>query len=147
MTEEISDFIKSQRVSVFAIEMSDGSSHVSTVHFAHTENPLLFIFETDRSYRKSEPLLQKETSRASLVIGWEEGSNSKTFQLDGDARVLKDDEQHLIEAYLAKFPEKTEKASDPENLFFVFVPTWWRFTDWFRPEGKMIITSHGKVTT
>ena len=142
MNREILDYIKTQRLSVLAVEMLDGSPHGATVHFAHMENPLMFFFETNRAYRKSEPLLQQELTRASLVIGFDE-SNIKTLQLDGDVRLLKDEENTLFdEIYLNKFPEKTEKmAANPELLPFVFLPKWWRFTDWTKPEGKVILTS------
>ncbi len=144
MDQGILDYIKSQRISVFGIEMLDGSPHGATVHFAHQENPLTFIFETSSKYRKSEPLLANDTARATLVIGFVEGPTEKTFQADGIATLLTSDDQ-LKKVYLSKFPEKEAKAGDPDNIFFSFTPTWWRFTDWGRPEGKTVITSDGKV--
>jgi len=143
MNQEILDYIQTQRICVLSVEMLDGSPHASTVHFAHMANPLMFFFETHRDYRKSEPLFGRETSRASMVIGFDE-SNMKTFQMDGEMRLLKDQEKNLFnEVYLGKFPSKAEKATDPKAVFFVFTPTWWRFTDWTKSSGKIIISSKG----
>lgn len=141
MHQEILDYLKTQRVGVLAVEMLNGSPHAATVHFAHTESPLMFFFETHRDYRKSEPLFGKTSTRASLVIGFDE-SNQKTLQLDGNVRLLKNDERELFDTvYLTKFPNKKEKSADPKFVPFIFLPSWWRFTDWTRPEGKVIFTS------
>jgi hypothetical protein len=139
ITDKIKEFLNSQNVGIFAIEMLDGSPHGATVHFAYTEDPFQFIFLTDRPYRKVEPLLGRKESRATFVVGFEEGANSKTFQLDGIARVLKPSEEHLKEIYLDKFEKKREKAFGENKLFFVFIPTWWRFSDFSK--GREITLS------
>ena len=141
MHQSILDFIRAERIAVIAVEMLDGSPHGATVHFAHTENPFTFIFETSRKYRKAEPLLASEKTRASLVIGFVEGAGQKTFQMDGIARVISENEKGFEEAYFKKFPQKGAKEESPDDLFFVFEPTWWRFTDWSGPEGKTVLTS------
>ncbi|MBP6884261.1 MAG: pyridoxamine 5'-phosphate oxidase family protein [Candidatus Pacebacteria bacterium] len=141
MNPEILDFLNTQRVSALAIEMLDGSPHVATVHFTHTENPFLFYFETYREYRKAEALFGRDASRASLVIGFGE-SVMKTFQLDGEVRLLRDDErEHFDSVYFQKFPERKEKSKDPKFVCFVFEPKWWRYTDWTKPTGKFVLTS------
>lgn len=145
MPKEAIDFINSQRVGVLALEMMDGSPHAATVHYAFDEKSGNFLFETYNTYRKAEPLAKKEITRATFVVGFEEGGRSKTFQLDGNARILKDSEKKLFDrVYLGKFPEKIEKSKDPKNVFFMFIPTWWRYTDWHTPQGKMVITSKDK---
>nr|MBP7804743.1 hypothetical protein [Candidatus Paceibacterota bacterium] len=78
MNQAILDYLNAQRVAVLAIEMMDGSPHGATVHFAYNENPFVFYFETNRNYKKSEPLFGREKSRASLVIGTSE-TDMKTF--------------------------------------------------------------------
>jgi uncharacterized protein YhbP (UPF0306 family) len=145
MTQEILDYIKSQRVGVLAVEMLDGSPHAATVHFANTENPLRFFFETDRQYRKSEPLFGREASRASLVIGFDE-TKMKTLQIDGTVRLLKDEEKPTFdEVYMGKFPEKEAMAARHDLVYFVLIPSWWRFTDWTKSEGKIILSSEDKT--
>lgn len=144
MNPEILNYIKSQRVGVLAVEMLDGSPHGATVHFANTENPLQFFFETYREYRKAEALFGREISRATFVIGSDE-SNMKTLQMDGEMRLIKPEEKQIIDdVYLGKFPEKKEKSKEPKVVFFTFIPKWWRFTDWTKPEGKIILTSDTK---
>ncbi len=142
MTQDILNYIKSQRVGVLAVEMMDGSPHAATVHFAHMDNPLTFFFETNREYRKAEPLYGREITRATFVIGSNE-SDMKTLQLDGEVRLLKNEDEKKMfnEIYLEKFPNKKEKAAALKFVSFLFIPTWWRFTDWTRPEGKLIILS------
>ena len=135
-----------QRVGVLAVEMLDGSPHAATVHFAHTEGPLIFIFLTERGYRKSEPLLARKITRASMVLGSNE-SDMRTLQLDGEARLLGGGDEHLKDAYFAKFPKKKERFQPPNDIFFLFTPRWWRFTDWTRPEGKTIYTSDDAIVT
>lgn len=144
MQKNILEFLVSQRVGVFAIEMLDGSPHGATLHFAHIDEPLTFIFKTSRKYRKSEALLGREVSRASFVVGFEEGSNSKTFQLDGETSVIGESESDLVEAYLTKFPEKKDKAPSVDNLYFKFTPKFWKFSDYSAPLGKKVITSDDK---
>lgn len=141
MKQEVLDYIKTQRVGVLAVEMLDGSPHAATVHFAHTEDPFIFYFETHREYRKAEPLFGRDVTRASFVIGSDE-SNLKTFQTDGTIRLLKPEEKETFDSiYLGKFLEKKTRAADPKFVFFKFTPTWWRFTDWTTPKGKVILTS------
>ncbi len=145
MSKEILDYISSQRICVLAVEMMDGAPHAATVHFAHQDDPLMFFFETDKRYKKSEPLFGKQETRASIVIGSNE-ANMKTFQMDGIARLIKDSEADLYEnVYHGKFPEKLGKSVGENYVCFLFVPNWWRFTDWTKPEGKLILTSTDKT--
>lgn len=144
MPKEILDYLNTKRVGVLAVEMLDGSPHAATVHFAYDEDSGLFLFETDRRYRKSEPLFGKEATRASFVIGFEE-TNTKTLQLDGIAQLVKTEAgKELFEkVYYGKFPEKAEKAKKLGDnwVSFSFKPTWWRFTVWTEDKGKVIISS------
>lgn len=137
-------YVARERVCVFAIEMLDGSPHASTVHFAHAGEAPTFIFLTEKKYRKAEPLFGKPQSRASMVLGFLEGK-MQTLQMDGVAEVLKEVDIELRDAYFAKFSEKKLKLDESNNFFFKFTPSWWRFTDWTRPEGKTIYLSDGSV--
>ena len=140
MQKEILEYIKGEQVGVLAVEMLDGSPHAATVHFAHTEDPIVFYFETNRDYRKAEALYGREKSRASFVLGCDEDTKI-TLQIDGIVELLKSEEKETFNVvYLEKFPKKKEKSKDPKFVFFKFIPTWWRFTDW-KPEGKIILTS------
>lgn len=139
MNQQILHYIKSQRVGVLAVEMPDGSPHAATLHFAHSEDPFVFYFETDPKTKKAEALLGKVAVRASFVIGSNEG-DMKTLQMDGEVRVIPPEENnHFEEIYFGRFPQKKGKHAD--QVSFTFTPTWWRFTDWGTPEGKRIWVS------
>ena len=142
MSEEVIDFINSQFLSVLSVEMMDGSPHAATVHFAMSEEPFMFLFETYRPYRKCEALFGREISRASVVIGFDE-SNRKTLQMDGEVKLLTTDTEMMLfnKVYFKKFPNKKEKSKDPKFVFFAFVPKWWRYTDWDHSSGKVILSS------
>ena len=141
MNPAVLDYLKTQHIGVLAVEMMDGSPHGATVHFAHSEDPFVFYFETNRQYRKAEALHGRPQSRASFVIGVDE-SQPKTLQMDGVVRLLTDAEKEAFATiYFTKFPKKEEKSADPSFVAFVFEPTWWRFTDYTLPEGKLIVTS------
>lgn len=135
MPKEALDFLRTQKVGVFAVRMQDGTPHAATVHFAHTEEPLAFIFLTSSTSRKLEPL-KKAESPASFVVGASEGT-MKTLQMDGKAMLA--DTEKLQNAYNVKFPRKTGEPT--EEVFFTFTPTWWRYSDWTLPEGNNIFSS------
>ncbi|MFA6520199.1 MAG: pyridoxamine 5'-phosphate oxidase family protein [Candidatus Paceibacterota bacterium] len=145
MQKEIIDFVHSQFLSVLAVEMMDGSPHVATMHYAFSDEPQMFLFETYRPHRKSEALFGRDVSRASMVIGFDE-NNRKTLQIDGEVKLLTSDTERLIfnKIYFKKFPNKKEKSKDPKFVFFSFIPKWWRFTDWDAPGGKKIVSSEEK---
>ena len=138
--KEVVDCINSQRTGVLAVRMLDGTPHGATLHFAYKLEPLIFIFLTSPSYRKLEPLRSGDTP-ATFVVGTTEEFN-KTLQMDGVAKL--NDFEECREIYFAKFPEKLNKH--PDDVFFIFTPTWWRLTDWTLPQGKTIWLSDGTVT-
>lgn len=146
MIPEVFQYLKTQRTGVLAVKMPDGAPHAATVHFAHSDEPFMFYFETKRDSRKAESLLTQTSVVASLVIGTSE-SEMKTLQLDGTIELVSPTEKTKFDrVYLAKFPEKEEKiqAETPETGAYIclkFTPTWWRFTDWTTLEGKKIWAS------
>jgi len=142
MHEEMMEFIGEERTAVLAVEMLDGSPHAATLHFVHAENPLKIIFLTDRTYRKAEPILQKGTTRASVVIGTEEAC-MKTLQLDGTISLT--NAEQYIEAYYTKFIDKDRAKLNEQDIFLEFTPVWSRYTDWTKPEGKTTFDSQGNI--
>jgi uncharacterized protein YhbP (UPF0306 family) len=141
IAQEAVEYLKTERIGVLAVKMLDGSPHGATVHFAHTEEPLEFLIQTGTDCMKSEPLLKNGSTEASFIVGQDE-NNMKTLQLDGIARVATENEEDsFMDTYLGKFPSKEERVKDPEAVFIIFTPTWWRFTDWKTPEGKKIWSS------
>lgn len=145
MPKEILDYIQTQRICGLAVEMLDGSPHAATVHFAFDEKTNSFLVKTHKEYRKVESLLEKGKTRASIVIGFTE-EEMKTFQADGIAEYVNDKlgKNEFGNVYYAKFPEKERDDEDSEAVYIRFTPTWWRFTDWKTPTGKLILTSTDK---
>ena len=136
------DFIQSNRVGVLAVQLVDGSPHAATVHFAHQEDPLSLIILTERSYKKCEALLKGDKVKSSFVIGTDE-EKMKTLQLDGEIKIIEDDQ--VAKKYFDKFNSKGDNFEPPEDVFLLFTPTWWRFTDWTKPEGKTSLDSEGRI--
>ena len=142
MNEAVLDYLKTQRTCVLAVEMMDGAPHSATVHVAHSDDPFILYFETNKNYRKAESLFGKNETRASVVVGFTE-DGKKTLQLDGTVRLIRPEESEIYDkVYLGKFPEKVEKSKSPDFVRFLFTPSWWRFTDF--SNGKTIITSEDK---
>lgn len=139
MHPSIAEYLKGERVCVLAVEMPDGAPHAATVHFTYIEEPLTFIVLTNPSTRKYEAFV-KNPARATMVIGTTE-ETLRTFQLDGGASLSDDTE--LRKLYDEKFPKAAHLF--PKDVLFTFTPTWWRFTDWSRPEGKTIYVSDGSI--
>ena len=146
MPKEVIEFLKSQWIGVLAVEMLDGAPHAATVHYAFSVDPFILYFETYNTYRKAEPILKNETTRATFVVGFDE-NNRRTFQADGIIRKVLSDEERIIynKVYFERFPKKKEKAKgDPRFIFFSFTPTWWRYTNFEAPGGKLILNSENK---
>lgn len=139
MRPEVLEYLKQQRICVLAVEMTDGSPHAATVHFAFDTKGEKFVIMTNPAYRKYEALANG-VSRASIVVGSSE-DDMRTLQLDGE--VLLTDSEEAQSLYLEKFPEKLGKYQ--KDVLFTFTPTWWRFTDWTHAEGKAVYTSNGEV--
>lgn len=135
MPKEALEFLNTQRIRVISVTMPDGSPHVATMHFAYTEEPFTFIFITSPESKKGEALKQEEF-RESFVVGNDE-SAMKTFQLDGLVKSV--DTEELRKIYFGRFPEKEAKFKN--DMIFTFTPTWWRFTDYKAPGGKLILSS------
>ncbi len=140
MKPEVLEYIQTQRVCVLAVEMPDGSPHAATVHVAAEPDGSKFYFLTPLESRKVEPLHVRPSSRASVVIGFDE-ANMKTVQMDGVVTFVPDQDREQFDGvYFGKFPEKVGKF--PDAVAVVFTPTWWRFTDWTTPQGKVVVTSN-----
>ncbi len=142
MNQDILSFINSQRIAVLAVGMPDGAPHAATIHFASAPDASRFYFITSVGTKKAEALSKEKTSKASVVVGFDE-SVMKTLQFDGDIRLIREDElENFKEVYIGKFPEKEKYLGE---LLVIFAPTWWRYTDFKSSQGKLIITSTDKV--
>lgn len=138
MTQPIFDYLHTQRIGVVAVAMLDGSPHAATVHFAYMQEPLQLLMMTNRNYKKCEPIIANGEARASFVVGFSE-TEMRTLQMDGTLAFA--DEAAVSASYFDRFPEKRERYNAPDDVFLMFTPTWWRFTDFKAPKEERIITS------
>lgn len=139
MNEEISAYLNSQRIAVLTVLLPDGQPHASSIHFANDED-FNFFFQTSADSRKATDLTTTPR-KAALVVGFDE-SHMVTLQLEGEVRLIKPEEvEHYNNIYLGKFQMKVEKEEDATTARLIFTPTWWRYTDWTKPEGRLVLTN------
>ena len=138
---EMLAFLQKERFGSLATLLLNGDPHVATVHFACIPETLAIIIQTSPDSRKYERIAQLGESKASFTTGFEE-IETIVAQFDGVVSTGVTKEQK--DFYLKKFPEKMAKYKT--DVFIVFTPTWWRYTDWTKEEGKTILLSDGTVT-
>lgn len=124
-------FLQKERFGSLATQLLNGDPHVATVHFACIPETLEIIIQTSPESRKYERIATYRSSRASFTTGFEE-IKTIVAQFDGSISSGVTKEQEAF--YLKKFPEKVAKYKT--DVFMVFKPTWWRYTDWTKEEGK-----------
>ena len=134
MDPQVLNFLNTERMSVLATQLADGSPHTAAMHFVYQDNAL--YFSTHFGNHKLQGLDSSHTG-ASVTIGFSE-TDWKTLQLDGQAEKLTDSTQ-AKSLSLAKYPE-SEKHMDAKTVFLKFTPTWWRYTD-FKTSPPLIISS------
>ena len=124
------EYLKKQRVSVICILQDDSTVHAATVHFAHTEEPPVFYFLTDKASRKCRSLISGKDMAASIVIGFDENA-CVTFQSDGMVKILSDEAELEVgwEAYGGKYPERAGARASTEAVLVKFTPTWSHFSE------------------
>ena len=122
------EFIRKNRISVLGVLSPEGGPHSATLHYAHRENPLSFLFVTERDSRKCRSLLDDEEHKASLVIGFSE-EEFATLQMEGNIKILSN-EKELEKAwadFLQKYPSSAKRKVNPNFVVLQFVPTWWSY--------------------
>lgn len=131
MTKEILDFISKHRVCSLTTLLADGSPHAAALHYSHSENPLLFYFSTENTSKKCEGLLQGETVKGSIVIGFSE-EEWITLQIDGEVKTITDETEldRVQKIHYSKHPNSAKYKDAPETIFLSFAPSWWRYTDY-----------------
>ncbi len=139
MTQEIQNFLITNRIGVLSVTLQDGSPHAATVHYSHNDNPLEIYVSTSTKSKKCEPLLNGQTVKASFVVGFRE-EEMLTLQMDGDiSRVTEQEELAEIHTlHYKKHPHAEKYKDDPETAFLKFVPTWWRFSDYSAGKPRIV---------
>ena len=137
MDVRITNFLNLHRLSVFSVQMADGSIHAATCHFSHVDEPLIIYIVTDPTTRKVSNLLTGQTARAAVTIGFNEEEWIE-LQMSGDAKMVKEGTE--FERGKIAFEEKFGGELKAGKVIVVFTPTWWRYSE-FRRGAPVILES------
>lgn len=122
--DEVLEFIKTKSLMTIASINSSGKPEAALVGFGIT-NDFKLIFGTSNTSRKYQNL--PANSSVAVAIGWDD---TRTVQYQGEARELSsDDDNALIELYLAQHPESAKYRTLPDQRYFVVTPKWVRYTN------------------
>jgi Pyridoxamine 5'-phosphate oxidase len=130
MTKElIHRFMDSQQLAVFSSICSTAQRPQSALVGIAVTSDLEVVFDTVRSSRKYQNLIQNPAS--SLVIGC---AGAVTVQYEGDARELSGSELATLQAiYFAKWPDGPTRLSWPGITYIAVKPRWIRYSDFSSP--------------
>ncbi len=134
MDKRIFDFVNKNRISVLSTVLPSGTPHSAALHYSSSNEPFKIFFSTDKTSRKCQDLLDGKTGKASVVIGFDE-NEMVTLQGEGEVQAIFD-KQELLEAqkvHYKKYPDSEKWKDDQDSIFLVFIPTWWRYTE-FKPK-------------
>lgn len=129
--DKLLEFLKSEKVCSLSVMLSDGNVHGAAMHFSHKDDPLELIFSTDRNSIKAKDVLNRDAVAASVVVGFDDWT-MQTVQMDGIIRAVTDPDRvkKLRTVHYAKITEAAAYKDDPDTLFLLFTPRWWRFSDY-----------------
>lgn len=125
MTKQgVLEFIKKHDLAVIATVGDSGKPQAAVVEFAELDD-LTIIIDTLKASRKYENL--QAHPYVAIVIGWDD---DKTVQIDAVACRLDGEElDRAKEAYFTKNP-RAKKWGDKSGIaYFVFKPSWLRYSD------------------
>ena len=131
MYKKILDFLTSHRVCSLTTLLNDGSPHAAALHYSHKNDPLELYFSTENTSLKTQALLSRKSTKASVVIGFSE-EEWITLQMDGNVEaIFNPKELEAVHAmHYAKIPDAEQYKNDPATIFLKFIPKWWRYTDY-----------------
>lgn len=134
MVAKVNNFLTRHRISVLSILLPDGTVHGATCHFVHTESPFQIIFVTEQDSRKVSGLLTGQTAQAAVTVGFSE-EEWVELQMSGTIKLVTESELVAArEAFEAKFGGDLKS----EKTLLIFIPAWWRFTEFKRADAEKI---------
>ncbi len=130
MNTQALDLLERHQVCSLTVLLPNGSPHAAAVHFSHVADPLTLYFSTDRTSKKCQGLLNGQSAKSSIVVGFSE-EEWKTLQMDGEVKAIldKDELKKVQIVHYAKHPDAEKYKNDPDTLFLSFTPGWWRYSD------------------
>jgi general stress protein 26 len=140
MNPIVNEFLTKERVCVLSGILPDGSSHSSTLHFSHSENPTRIYFQTWDESDKVKALREGDNKSASVVVGFSE-TDKLTLQMRGSLRIISDSDEleKVFKIHYAKHPF-AEKFKSESTVMIEFTPTWWKYSD-FKTDPETVISS------
>lgn len=140
MNEDILQFLKNNNISVVSVVRPDNSVHAAALHFSNNADASEFYFATSRESRKAEGLAEQRSAKASVVVGFKE-EEMITLQMDGSIRTGTDEEiSGAMEIHYTKHAGAARFKDDPNAMFLIFKPDWWRFSK-FKEKPPLFIES------
>ena len=139
--QKVLDFLGKEMVAVLTVQLPFGAIHGATMHFVHQSEPLELYFITESSSRKVAGLKSGKT-QAAVVVGFSD-EEMATLQMDGELQVVTDPTKvgQIKPIYYHKHPMSVKYEAEPGNMYLVFIPAWWRFTD-FKVQPLVIIENN-----
>lgn len=138
--QQVIDFLGKERIGVLTTMIHDERPHSAVLHFSFSPDRNVFYFSTDKTSRKATFLGYTHTSNAALVVGFSE-TEWQTLQLEGVVQIVADEEE-LAEAkkiHYAMHPNSQKFESDPDTIFLVFKPDWFRYTDFMKKPVEIVL--------
>lgn len=137
--DELVEFLRAQPWAVVSSVTHAGEPQAAVVGVAVTDK-LELLFDTLGSSRKAANL--RANALIAAVIGWDDG---RTAQIEGVAdEPLGAELQRLKDAYLRRFPDGQERATDPGITYFRVTPTWIRYSD-FRTTPPTVVVFESEL--
>lgn len=149
---QIIEFVKSQKTCALSVVLADNQPHAAAMHFSHSfhrlgeesgENleELHIFFMTQADSIKAKAFEHGNTCKAAIVIGVDEGPHP-TMQLEGSLEKITDQNyKDLVREHHFGFYPQSRDYEQPDSVFMVFKPTWWRITDYSEKPPKISSSS------
>jgi general stress protein 26 len=130
MDQNVRTFLDRNRVGALSLPIGENILHSAALHYSYQTEPFEIYFSTDITSRKCRLLKETTQQPASLVIGLSE-EDWDTLQLEGTVQLITDKAiiNQVKAIHYPKHPNSQKFESDPNTVFLVFRPTWWRYTD------------------
>ena len=130
--EQLVEFVRQRGLAVVATRAPDGEPQAALVGVAATAAGEI-VFDTLTSSRKYRNI--SSHPRVALVIGWDD---EVTLQSEGVADLpLGEDLLRCTTAYFEQYPDRRQRAANPEIRHVRVRPRWLRYSD-YRPESCTI---------
>lgn len=130
-------FLEEQEAAVLSVPIDDkGTIHSAALLYAHSDDPLCFIFVTGGETEKCKLLAAQKEAKGSCIIGTSRGTPF-SLQMRGIVTLKAPTEaSHELDIYEAKRGKRSDDVSSSNQVVLIFKPTWARCTDYISEDFK-----------